>query len=191
MAQTPLTLRRWTRAEYDRLVELGVFGGEPLELVDGQLVVAEPQGAYHVAAVGVAADALRAALPSGWTVRIQAPVALDAESEPEPDLAVVPGRPADYRAVHPARPILVVEVAHTSLDFDRRHKGSLYARAGLPDFWIVNLVGGVLEVYRDPVPDAATPYGWAYRNVATLAAPARVAPLALPSSVVSVADLLP
>jgi Uma2 family endonuclease len=191
MAQTPLTLRRWNRVEYDQLVELGVFRGEPLELIGGQLVVAEPQGAYHVSAIGTADDALRAILPPGWMVRTQAPVSLDDESEPEPDLVVVPGRPADYRATHPSRPALAVEVADSSLAFDRRHKGSLYARAGIRDYWIVNLVDRTLEVYRDPVPDPAAPYGWRYRAFTTLAPPAVVVPLAFPSSPIAVADLLP
>ena len=91
MKQIPLTLWRWTRAEYDRLVDLGVLHGEPVELVGGQLVVAEPQGSYHASALGTAGDALRAVLPQGWPVRIQMPVALDDESESEPDLAVVTG----------------------------------------------------------------------------------------------------
>ncbi len=191
MAQTPLALRRWSRVEYDRLVDLGVFAGEPLELIGGQLMVAEPQGAYHVSAIGTADDALRAVLPAGWIVRTQAPVALDDESEPEPDLAVVPGRPADYRAAHPNRPALAIEVADSSLGFDRRQKGSLYARAGIQDYWIVNLVDRVLEVYRDPAPDPAAPYGWRYRSVTTLVPPAIVVPLAFASSQIVVADLLP
>jgi len=103
MKQIPLTLRRWTRAEYDRLVELGGLHGESVELLGGQLVVAEPQGSYHASALGTAGDALRAVLPQGWLVRIQMPVALDHESEPDPDLAVVPGAWADYRAGHPSR----------------------------------------------------------------------------------------
>ena len=101
MTQTPHTLRRWTRAEYDGLVDLGVFEGEPLELLGGQLIVAEPKGTYHSSAVSAADYALRAVLPAGWIVRTQAPVSLDDESEPEPDLVVVPGRPADYRHAHP------------------------------------------------------------------------------------------
>jgi Uma2 family endonuclease len=191
MAQTPLALRRWSRVEYDRLVDLGVFEGEPLELIAGHLMVAELQGAYHVSAIGTADYALRAVLPAGWIVRTQAPVALDDESEPEPDLAVVPGRPADYRAAHPNRPALAIEVADSSLGFDRRQKGSLYARAGIQDYWIVNLVDRVLEVYRDPAPDPAAPYGWRYRSVTTLAPPAIVVPLAFASSQIVVADLLP
>ena len=159
MTRAPLTLRRWTRTEYDRLVDLGVFQRDPVELIGGQLVVAEPQGAYHAAAVTRVDYALRAALPGGWIVRVQAPVSLDDDSEPEPDLVVVPGRPGDYHDGHPAHPALAVEVAESSLEFDRQHKGSLYARAGIQDYWIVNLTGRVLEVCRDPAPDPAAAYG--------------------------------
>jgi Uma2 family endonuclease len=190
MKQIPLTLRRWTRAEYDRLVDLGVLHGEPVELVGGQLVVAEPQGSYHASALGTAGDALRAVLPQGWLVRIQMPVALDDESEPEPDLAVVPGTWANYRAGHPSRPALVVEVAESSLAFDREDKGSPYARGGVRDSWIVNLVDRALEVYRDPGPDPAAPYGWRYREVERLGPAAAVSPLALPTVCVAVSDLL-
>jgi Uma2 family endonuclease len=191
MTQAPLTLRRWKRIEYDRLVDLGVFEGDPIELIGGQLIVAEPHGTYHASAISAADYAVRTSLPPGWMVRIQLPVSLDDESEPEPDLVVVPGRPADYRRSHPERPALVVEVAESSLHFDQHHKGSLYARAGIPDYWIVNLVDRVLEVYRDPAPDPSAHYGWRYRSVTTLTAPAIVVPLAFTSSQVAVTDLLP
>jgi Uma2 family endonuclease len=189
--QTPLTARRWTRAEYERLVGLGVFEGEPLELIGGQLVVAEPQYPYHASGVGTVESAIRAALPPGWTVRTQAPVSLDEESEPEPDVVAVPGHPRDYRDAHPARPVLVVEVAESSLRFDREHKGSLYARAGIQDYWIVNLVDRVLEVYRDPVRDPLGVYGWRYRSLTSLGPSDEVSLLAFPASRLSVADLLP
>jgi len=188
---SPLTLKRWQRVEYERLVELGAFQGEPIELIGGQLVVAEPQGAYHASALTKVDYALRPIVPPGWIVRLQAPVSLDADSEPEPDLAVVPGRPGDYRASHPALPVLAVEVADSSLDFDRTHKGGLYARAQVPDYWIVNLVEGVLEVCRDPAPDPAAPFGWRYGSVTRLAPPATVSPLAFPAGRVAVAALLP
>ena len=191
MTQAPLTLRRWQRAEYERLVDLGVFHGEPIELIDGQLVVGEPQGSYHASAISIAEYALRAALPPGWIVRTQMPVSLDDESEPEPDLVVVQGRPGDYRESHPARVALAVEVAESSLEFDRERKGSLYARAGIDDYWIVNLVDRVLEVYREPEPDASAVYGWRYRSVTVLTPPAVLVPLAFTSSQVAVADLLP
>lgn len=124
MKQVPLTLRRWKRVEYERLVDLGVFQGDPVELLGGHLVVAEPQGSYHATAVGTVDDALRVLLPPGWIVRAQMPVALDDESAPEPDLVVVSGPRADYRESHPARPAVAVEVADSSLDFDRQQKGS-------------------------------------------------------------------
>jgi len=189
--QTPLTVRRWKRAEYDRLVALGVFEREPLELLGGQLVVAEPQSVYHASAIRTVDHALRAVLPPGWLVSVQLPVSLDDESEPEPDIVVVPGRPADYDDAHPSRPVLVVEVAESSLGFDRLRKGSLYARAGVPDYWIVNLVDRLLEVYRDPEPEPTAAWGWAYRSVATLAPPATVVPLGISAVRLAVADLLP
>jgi Uma2 family endonuclease len=191
MAQAPLTLRRWKRREYDRLVELGVFEGEPLELIGGELIVAEPQYPYHASGVSVLEYAVRAILPTGWLVRTQAPVSLDDESEPEPDLVVVPGHPGNYRHEHPALPVLVVEVADTSLAFDRGRKGSLYARAGIQDYWIVNLVDRVLEIYREPIPDASAAYGWRYRGVMSISPPGAVAPLAFPSGRIAVGDLLP
>jgi len=191
MRQTPLTLRRWKRVEYERLVDLGVFEGDPVELIGGQLIVAEPKGSPHATAVGMANDALRAVLPPGWIVRVQDPLALDDESAPEPDIALVRGSRADYRDAHPAHPALAIEMAQSSLSFDRQHKGSLYARAGVPDYWIVNLVDGVLEVYRDAAPDPSAPYGWRYRSLETVSPPAVVTPLALPSSPIAVGALLP
>ena len=191
MAQPPLTLRRWKRVEYDRLVTLGLFEGEPIELIDGQLVVAEPQYPYHASGISAVDYGLRAVLPEGWIVRLQAPVSLDDESEPEPDLVVVPGRPSDYREAHPTRPALVIEVADSSLAFDRQQKGSLYARAGIADYWIVNLADRVLEVYRDPTPDPSAAYGWSHRALAVLRPPEQAVPLAFASSGIAVADLLP
>jgi Uma2 family endonuclease len=191
VTQTPLTVRQWRRAEYERLVDIGVFRGEPVELIGGQLVVAEPQGAYHAAAISAAEYTLRAVLPTGWIVRTQLPISLDDESEPEPDLVVVPGRPADYRGSHPTRPALAVEVSESSLEFDREQKGSLYARAGIPEYWIVNLVDRIVEMFRDPEPDATARYGWRYRSVTPVTPPGVVTPLAFASSHIEVADLLP
>jgi Uma2 family endonuclease len=191
MGQPPLTVRRWTRDEYDHLVDLGVFQADPVELIGGQLIVAEPQNSAHATALGAADDALRAALPRGFLVRAQMPLALDRDSAPEPDLAVVAGRRADYRARHPGRPLLVVEVADASLRFDRQEKGSLYARAGVPEYWIVNLIDGLVEVHREPAPDAEAPHGFRYRAIERLGPGATVEPVALPATRVAIADLLP
>jgi len=192
MQTTYPRIRRWTRVEYDRLIDHGVFQpGERLELLAGQLVVREPQGDPHTLAVELADEALRGAFGPGWRVRIQLPVALDEESEPEPDVSVTPGRARDRRNAKPSRLALVVEIADSSLALDREYKGSLYARARIPDYWIVNLVDRVLEVYRDPGPDAAARYAWAYGSIQTIRPGEQVSPVAAPSARISIADLLP
>ena len=184
--------RRFTRIEYDRLTELGLWApGERLELLDGLLVVREPQGSRHATGVQLVVLALRRAFGDRWDVRCQLPIALDDESEPEPDVSVVAGGPRDYIADHPGRPVLLVEVADTSFAVDRRYRMSLYARAGIADYWIVNLLERVLEVYRDPVPDPAAAAGWRYHTVLLLHPPATITPLAAAAAPVPVADLLP
>jgi Uma2 family endonuclease len=184
--------RRWTRAEYDRLIDKGVFHpDERLELLAGHLIVREPQGDPHAFAIELANEVLRSTFGPEWRVRVLLPIALDEESEPEPDVSVAPGPLRDTSEAKPSRLVLVVEIAESSLALDREFKGSLYARARVPDYWIVNLKGRVLEVYREPGPDADALYGWAYRSVQTLSAGEHVSPLAAPTAHVSVADLLP
>jgi len=192
MARVAIRSRRWRRTEYDKLIETGFFqSGDPVELVGGQLIVAEPQGSRHFAAIQAVEEALRMAFGPGWQVRGQGPLAVDEESEPEPDVAVVPGSFRDYVGGHPSRPALVVEVSESSLALDRKHKGSLYARAGFGDYWIVNLIDRVLEVYREPGPDQAAPLGSRYWSVTVLGQEATVSPLALPGSHIRVFDLFP
>jgi len=192
MASYEARTRRFSRTEYERLIELGVLQpGDPIELIGGELMVAEPQGAPHYTAIRKTAKALEAAFGPGWDVRTEGPIGLDEDSEPEPDIAVVPGSPDDYGRAHPSRPALTVEVAESSLAVDRQRKGSLYARAGLTDYWILNLVDRVLEVYREPVVDAAAPFGWRYARREVFDASARVTPLAAPGASIPVAQLLP
>ena len=192
MAQSSIRTKRWTRAEYDRLVELGAFSpADRLELLAGDLVVCEPQGTPHMTAIRAAEEALRHCFGPGWEVRTQAPVALDDESEPEPDVVVAPGTFRDYRHAHPSGPVLLVEVADTSLESDREHKGSLYARAGVPEYWIVNLIDSTLEVYRDPTADSTAAHGWRYRSATTMRAGDEVSPVAGRGAPISVAELLP
>jgi len=192
MGTPAIRTRRWTRIEYERLIEKGIFlPHDRIELLAGELVVREPQGTPHAVGISLVHEALRRAFGPGWLIRIQSPVALDDESEPEPDVSVVPGGPRDYLAAHPSRPVLVVEVGETSLALDRTHKGSLYARAGLADYWILNLVDGVLEVYRQPAPSSRAPFGWAYSEVRSLGATDVVSPLAAPEVRIPVAALLP
>jgi Uma2 family endonuclease len=192
VAVTPaVEIRRFTRVEYQQLIETIFQPGERLELIDGLLVLREPQYSPHAVGTQLVLRALERAFGAGWNVRSQLPIALDDMSEPEPDAAVVPGDPRDYRDAHPERPVLIVEVSQSRLAFDRRQKASLYARAGIADYWVVNLVDRVLEVYREPVAAPAAPYGFRYRSVTRLRPPATVTPLAAPSAAVPVADLLP
>lgn len=193
MSEPAIRTRRWSRVEYDKLIEEGIFQpGERLELLAGQLVVREPQGTPHATGIRLVTRALREVFAADrWIVDMQLPVALDEESEPEPDVAVTAGNPRDYLPSHPARPVLVVEVAELSLAFDREEKGNLYARARMLEYWILNLHDRVLEVYREPHPDPAAPHGWAYRSRQNLAVGGHVTPLAAPTARIAVAELLP
>jgi len=165
----PPRLLRWTRGQYEQAIDAGVFGEDDrVELITGHVVEMSPQNAAHATTVTLIDYALRTALPSSSFARIQLPLALSAESAPEPDVAIVEGTPADFAEAHPDTALLVVEVSSRSLAFDRSEKQGVYARAGIPTYWIANLVEGVLEVYTDPG-------GGRYRTVRTLEADATVA----------------
>ena len=192
MNAAPIRLRRWTRSEYYRLDELGIFHpAERLELVGGQIVVKERQSPAHATAIRLAREVFGAAFGPGWDVRTRSPISLDEESEPEPDIAVVPGRPRDYIAAHPSCPSLVLEAAEATLSLDRNYKSSLYARAQIPDYWLVNVVDQILEIYRNPALDPDAPYEWQYATVSILRGGDFVTPLAANSARILVADLLP
>lgn len=185
--------RRFTVEEYRRAGELGLFGPEErLELVDGEVIrKLSPQKEPHAIGTSLVLQALQRVFGAGYHVRCQLPMSLGAEDEPEPDICVVVGNPRDYRASHPITAVLVAEVSDTSLAYDRHEKASLYARAGIADYWIVNLVDAVVEVHRDPAPMADQPFGHHYRSVTRHAPPAVIAPLAAPQAQVPVVDLLP
>jgi Uma2 family endonuclease len=189
---SPTRTKRWTRVQYERAIECGVFrDDERLELLDGVLVVKEPQSDPHLVAIDLVADVLRRAFGPGWLVRQQGHFASGRMSRPEPDVYVVPGAPRDYVRSAPTRPVLIVEVSKSRLGFDRRRKSAIYARAGVQDYWIVNLVDSVVEVRRDPGPLPPPQRGRGYRSVETFGIPAVIAPLAAPDARVAVADLLP
>ena len=113
---TTRTTRHWSRDAYDRAVDAGVFGpGDRIELIDGQLLEMTAQGSRHAAIVDCAGEVLRGVFGDGCRVRMQCPLAVGDDSEPEPDLAVVQGRALDYLDAHPATALLVVEVSDNSL----------------------------------------------------------------------------
>jgi Uma2 family endonuclease len=187
------TPRRWTRAEYERMIEHGLLHeDERVELIDGEILTMAPtQYSPHAALVTHVHEVLRTAFGPGFHVRVRMPFALDPMSEPAPDLAVVAGAPLDYYEGHPERTALIVEVADTTLSFDRRRKGSLYARAGVPEYWIVDVNRRALEVYRDPSEEQGARYGWAYPTVTRLRAGDVVVPLEAAGATIGIADLVP
>jgi Uma2 family endonuclease len=134
--------------EYDRLVQLGHFQDERIELLEGRLVEMSPIGPPHSSGVQKLTALLVPALASRATVRIQSPFAALDTSEPEPDVAVVPS--GGYDTAHPREAYLVIEVAESSLVRDRGIKQRVYAASGVPEYWIVNVPEGCIEVYRDP-----------------------------------------
>lgn len=154
MAAPAVDIRRWSREEYERMVEEGFFRpDERVELVDGIIFEMTPQNSWHAAAIQALQEILLEAFKKGFSVRFQLPLALSGDSEPEPDVAVVHGHWRDYREAHPTKAVLVVEVAESTLVYDRARKAAIYARAGIPEYWILNREDACLEVYRNPVDD--------------------------------------
>lgn len=176
-----------SREQYRQLGDWGFFDGRRVELLHGEVVEMSPQGWPHALAKGNTADVLRAVFAGAGWVSEQSPYPT-AGSDPEPDVAVIPGRRQDYMD-HPTAALLVVEVADTTLDRDTTVKAEMYATAGVADYWVLDVVGRELLVYRDPQP---TPDGGAaYRDLTTFGPAGSVSPLAAPAAVIRVADLLP
>jgi len=174
------------------MAEKGVFRpGEHVELIGGRIIAMSPQNSPHATSVLLAYEALRTLFASGCVLRMQLPLNLSPFSQPEPDIAVVKGSVRDYAAAHPATALLVVEVAESTLAFDRGEKSSLYASADIQEYWVLNLVDRRLEVFRDPIPMPNQPHGHAYRTCTFYLATDAVTPLAAPHGSISVADLLP
>ena len=191
----PLVTRalwRLPRVRDEQMVERGLLDSDDkVELLDGLLVVKEPQSSVHASAFLAAHAALTKAFGPGYSVRPGLPIALDDYSEPEPDLSVVKGGPWTYRKGHPAKPLLALEVSLTSRAKDRLLKGGLYSRAGIRDYWVVNLVDEVLEVHRQPLRAPDLRFGWKYGSIRLLKRGANISPLATPRRRIRVTDLLP
>lgn len=182
----------WSGEEYDRAIEIGVFyDGERAELIGGEVRLKLPQKLPHEFGLSATETVLRPIFYGFAYLRIQMTLRVDPHSRPEPDIAVVRGTFQDYRLAQPTTALLIVEIADSSLLFDRRRKASLYAFAGIPDYWILNLPGRVLEVYRRPVPDITQQYGFRYEEVTEYTETQTVSPLAAPGALIAVADLLP
>ncbi len=187
-----LTLHPWVSrrllsvAEYHRMGEVGILAGrDRVELIEGELVAMSPIGSLHAGTVNALTRLLVTVVGERAVVSVQNPVQLDDRTEPEPDFAVLRPRSDDYRRATP-RPedvLLVVEVADTSLDYDRAVKLPLYARHGIPELWIVNLAAGEVEVWRRPAGDR-------YLSVTRVGRDGVLAPASLPGAAIPVAAFL-
>ncbi len=181
---------RFTVEQFYRLSELGFFDDRHVELVEGvifEMTVYAP----HATATLLALELFQSLFRPGWTVRHQLPFDTGRRSLPEPDLAVVPGSVRDYAQRHPTEAALVVEVSESTLRKDRTLKAHLYASAGLPEYWIVNLVDRQLEIHRNPGPDPDRKGRFRYAEVMIVPANGHASPLAKPDARIAVADLLP
>ncbi|MGH9388179.1 MAG: Uma2 family endonuclease [Vicinamibacteria bacterium] len=178
--------RRFTVEEYYRMAETGILGpDERVELVHGVIRKMSPKTWAHVMATRAVFLELERALRGRASVYFEAPLeAAQIDSEPEPDVLVC-SNPDEwaYRSRR-TKPLLVVEVADSSLDYDLGEKAGLYAEASVPEYWVVNLVGRVLEVFREPEPGS-------YRVRFSLEESARVTPSAWPELSFAVSDFLP
>jgi Uma2 family endonuclease len=177
----PELFRPLKRSEYDRLIELGVFDDERVELIQGVLVKMSPQRAPHASTVQRLNELLMQRREGRFTVRVQLPLALSDDTEPEPDVSVVPL--GDYGTEHPHTALLIIEVADSTLKKDRR-KATVYASASIAEYWIVNLGARTVEVYSSPDGDR-------YAEVRTLRTGDTLRPLALPELAIAVAEILP
>jgi Uma2 family endonuclease len=173
---------RWTCAEFHRFGDMGVFEGRRAMLIDGVILEEGPMNPPHAITLELVGEALRTAFGTGWRIRSQSPLVLGQDTDPEPDFAVMPGT-ARGSSGHPTTADLVVEVADSSLDFDTNEKRLVYARAGIREYWVVDINGRRLLAYRDS-------QSGDYATQQALGPADAVSPLAAPTASVRVADLL-
>lgn len=146
-------------------------------------------GPLHATAIDLVAEFLREVFGKGYFVRVQAPVDIGAVSQPEPDIIVLIGSPRDYKGKHPKMPALAVEIVDSSIRRDRGFKAKLYAKAGIEDYWIINLSENCVEVYRRPHNDSEQ--GHIYLERIVYGEDRSLSPLAKPEASIKVADILP
>ncbi len=183
-------VKKWSTAEFHRLGDAGLFEGQNLILVDGEFLEMPPPNPPHDMALILVDAVLRACFPTGHVFRTQMSLVLGQTTDPVPDYAVVAGSARDF-VQKPTTAVLVAEVSDSSLDYDTTDKASLYAAAGIADYWVVDLVNRQVVVMRDPVADPTAKYGSWYSTVAGVPVGQAVSPLAAPAASVVVADLMP
>lgn len=187
-------IHRWTRAEYHKMFEMGLFGDKRVELIDGEVLEVAGMLAPHAIAVRkFNARLVRTLDENSFVIGVQMPIVVDDYSEPEPDLFVASGTEEDFSSDHPGRDrlVLVVEVADSSVSEDRSVKAGLYARAGISDYWIVNVRDRQIEVYRQPQVAPGNSSGHGYGTRLIILEGSTVAPLFAPDLKIAVSEVLP
>jgi Uma2 family endonuclease len=184
---------RWTLAKFHRLAESGLFHDRKVMMVDGEILEMPVDNPPHVTGVSLAVQVLQRIFGEGFYVRNQAGMPLKLDTDPAPDVVVVPGSIRDYAKVHPSPDLirLIVEVADSTLAYDLGKKSYLYAAAGVPEYWVVDVTASQLHVFREVIADDASPRGFRYASVQLLNPTDRTAPLATPESSILVGDLMP
>lgn len=182
---------RWTCDEYRTLRGAGRFNDRRVMLIDGVILVMPLPDPPHNLSVGLIDDWLRLVFPTGYHVRNQMAFDVGTRNDPGPDLAVVAGARRDLATRQATAAVLVVEVADSSLHLDTSTKAELYATAGVPDYWVIDLEKRQLLVFRDPEPLPSGLGATAYRTRQSFQPNDTVTPLANPTAAVKVADLLP
>ena len=160
-----LDRRTFTIEEYRRMGEIGILSEDDrVELIEGEIVKMSPIGKRHAAAVEAVDEVARERLGRSVNVRVQNPIQLDDHSEPQPDISILKRRDDYYKHAHPKPEdvLLLVEVSDSTLEYDRQIKVPLYARAGITEVWIINLVDERVEMFADPS-------GGAYQTAAVFA----------------------
>ena len=180
---------KWTVDEFDHLTELGAFADRKLELLDGEIADKMSQNEPHARAIMLLQYKLIQLLPANRIVRVQLPLRLQT-SKPEPDITVVAGSLRDPVEM-PTTALLAIEISDTTLQTDRDVKTHIYARAGIEEYWIVDLNARRVEVRREPRADATQPLGYGYRTLLYLNDTDTLAPLAAPDVSLAIADILP
>ncbi len=182
---------RWTCDEYRTLRGAGRFNDRRVMLIDGVILIMPLPDPPHNLSVGLIDDWLRIVFTAGYHVRNQMAFDVGTRNDPGPDLAVVAGSRRDLASRQATSAVLVVEVADSSLDLDTTTKAELYATAGVPDYWVIDLENRQLLIFRDPEPLPSGLGATAYRTRMSFQPAATVTPLANPAATVRVADLLP
>lgn len=191
MAHTTAKARAFTVADYAKMIDTGVLGsGERVELIEGTIVAMAAHNPRHSLRIASLTTLFTVTFYKTHYIRVQLPLTLGATSEPEPDFAIVPIGSSQTPARHPTGADLVLEVSDSSFRFDRHEKSSLYAKAGITDYWILNLRRGKLEVRRSPEANSQGAYGWDYGNVQILTGRHTIAPLFRPDCIFTVEQLL-